>query len=119
MKEILNDLGVLWRDIYRPVVGLFQRIFRGYSNTDLWGLDYYIAKRILPALKAFRKAKKYGYPNDFKTFKDWQKAIDDMIFGLEEIIKEECTIRKFNKKRFDRAVKGRELFGKYLTALWD
>lgn len=112
MKEILYDLRLLRDDLWFYITKPFYRLFRGYDERDLWGLDNYIARRILPGLKAFHKSKKYGYPGDFKSFKEWQNAISEMIYGLEY-----CLDAKTGG--YDRAKKGQELLGKYLMDLWD
>jgi len=118
MNEIIRDLRVLFIDIWYYISAPFYRFFIGYTKRDLWHTGYSISIKILPLLKAFRKSKLEGYPNDFKSFKEWIKAIDEMIYGLEYLIKEDDYI-KFNKNDYDRAKKGRELFGKYLGNLWD
>lgn len=112
MEEIRNDLRNLWVDVWyystRPLV----RLFKGYDERDMWHLDSYIARRILPGLRAFRSHKKHGYPCEFKGNKEWLKAIDEMIYGLE-------NLDTLDKKKAKRAQAGRELLGKYLTGLWD
>jgi len=91
------------------------------KNKNLWSLDYYLAKKILKPLKAFKKMERSGYPSDL-TEKKWEKVLDDMIYGIEFIIeddwKPEETVKQYCK-RHDKAQKGLELFGKYFLNLWD
>lgn len=73
----------------------FQRLFYGYADIDLWGLDYCFARYILPRLKAFKKRDRMGYPGnlvvngetsekeDKKNIKQWEEILDKMIFSME------------------------------------
>lgn len=112
MHQIIADLRALWVDVWYYSTRHIYRLFRGYDERDLWGLDSYIARRILPGLRAFKKVKRHSYPGGFKTFKEWDKAIDEMIFGLEQVEIDD-------PKTWKRAQAGRELLGKYMVNLWD
>lgn len=113
MNEILADFRVLGKDIYSNLLKYpLQRLFKGYCDKDLWGLDVYMARRILPALIAFRKIKKYGRPSELKDMKEWLKTIDKMIFALENLDKDDIKRRKDVKE-------GLELLGKHFQSLWD
>lgn len=116
MKEILNDLRVLWIDIWYYISSPFKRLIYGYDERSLWDVGYCIAKKSLPVLRAFRRQKQCGHPADFKSNKEWLKAIDEMIFGLEELLREDM---RWNKGEYEKAQRGRELFGRYLSNLWD
>lgn len=63
----------------------FQRLFRGYSDCDLWNLDYHLAKIILKRLKAFKKMERKGIPSTLNSFDEWNKILDKMIFSFEFI----------------------------------
>ena len=119
MNEIIQDIKVLGRDIKYAILAVFQRTFRGYADTDLWRLDYFLATKILPPLKAFRKQKLSSYPgNEIKTPKEWLKALDKMIYSFEFIIKDGEGDVKYPKD-ITKITEGLELFGKYFRALWD
>lgn len=72
---------------------LFQKITRGWDDSDTCGLDYTIAKFVLPRLKRFREiieTKDVGIPvfshEDFKydrEKKKWLKMLDDMVYAME------------------------------------
>jgi len=114
MKDIISDLKVLGKDIYRNLLKYpLQRLFKGYCDEDLWGLDAYVVRRTLPALKAFRKKKICGYPSDFKNMKEWLKTIDKMIYALENLDSD------YLPKKWKDVKEGLELLGKYLQSLWD
>jgi len=112
-----------------------QRMFRGYSDIDIWNLDNYIEKSVLPKLKIFREnTQAYpSIPGECESFEEWQAILDDMIFGIEFGLNDddwyiehvlykkgedkEKALELFNRMQ-SRAQRGRELFGKWLTALW-
>ena len=66
----------------------WQRLTRGFDDTELWNLDNTIAEFVLPRLKAFRNYTK-GFPVEFNSLEEWQEAIDKMIFFFENIIDDE------------------------------
>jgi hypothetical protein len=113
MNDIKHDLRVLWIDIWYLISSPFKRLIYGYDERDLWSIGEYTARRVLPALKAFRKKKIAGFPAEgFKNHEEWMETIDEMIFGLQDLLVDDDL-------NFSRAQKGRELFGKYLGHLWD
>lgn len=109
---------------------LFQRITRGWDDSDTWSLDYTIAKFALPRLKRFQELNN-GWPDkDFMTFEKWNEAIDKMIWSFEQIcnnfdgldmwddtISKEDNYKKI-KEFDDKVQEGLNLFGKYFRALW-
>lgn len=118
MNEILISFKALCRTIWSETKKPFERLFKGYAKEDLWGLDYYLAKKILPLLKAFRKSKLTGYPPTLKNQKEWLKELDEMIWAFDYIIRTECDWSG-KLENEDRCKKGLEAFGKYFRNLWD
>ena len=114
MNEIIADLRVLGIDIYHNLLKYpLQRLVKGYCDKDLWELDVYMARRILPALIAFRNNKQSGYPSGMKNQKEWLETIDKMIFGLG------CVLNGSDIKGYEKAKEGLELLGKHFLSLWD
>ena len=121
----------------REVYWFCQRIFRGYSDCDLWGLDYHLADLILKRLKAFRYKFKAGVPSCLvvpmddedmtKSFQNWHGIIDKMIFTFEYIMAgygvDDDFIEKYNNydetQLYSKYTEGFELFVKYFSNLWD
>lgn len=103
---------------------LLQRLFRvkGYSDKDLWDLDYSLSHCILPRLIDFKKVNVTSHPIEFKNIKSWHKVIDKMIWSFQYIANDRSSpgesIEKINKDS-KRCQKGLELFGKYFQDLWD
>jgi hypothetical protein len=93
----------------------YQRVTRGWDDSDLWSLDHTMAKFILPRLKRFAKCTG-GHPHDM-TSEEWENIIADMIFGVEWYASGDCW-SCFDKDKSIRAQNGMELFGKYYGHLW-
>lgn len=60
---------------------------RKYSPTQLWNLDYYLAKHIYYALKQFKAMERHGYPGCYgaDTPEKWEEILDKMIWSFKEI----------------------------------
>jgi hypothetical protein len=113
------------------ILWAFQRAFTGHDNRYTCELSTHLAKFILPKLKRFRKMKRFGYCGEFKSFNEWNKAIDKMIYSMERIAKEDmlCYENKKGKtvgrshKQVNKISKqtqeGLDLFGHHFWSLWD
>lgn len=107
----------------RPCKHLWQRLTRGFDDSETWDLMSNIAEHAVPRLKRFREVVN-GWPsNDFDTFEEWQKAIDKMIWSLECVATDyEPDLSKGDmevwQKHADRVQEGLTLFGKHFTRLW-
>ena len=133
-------------DFPKEVKWFLQRKVRGYSDDDLWSLDYALGKHILKCLKAFKKTNRYGVPTEFiynKGKKDrsveegeklWSKELQEMIDGFdyltyhdeyEELPPKELSDAErvvFYKKQQDDYKKAQEKAKKliiYFGNLWD
>ena len=97
----------------------FQRLTRGYSDDEVWGLNYAMCKWMLPRLKRLGEIR-HGYWGD-RSEKETKKAYADMIFALEFFLDEDSwmTTKKNNTKNYARYLKGLELIGKHWQSLWD
>jgi len=117
------------RYLHKDILYFFQKIFRGYSDVDMWSLDHFLAKKIYKYLKIFRYRKRMGYCGDFASFEEWNKALDKMLWSMKETAEDFPTEQKFfRNSKFDekgfkeyskKLQEGLELFGKYFTSLWD
>jgi len=102
-----------------------QREERGWDDTELWSLDYTIAKFILPRLKVF-KGQAGGFPANLvpegaegddrdKGMEVWEGVIQEMIDAFEIIVQD-----KTNSKEEDAVVeKGLDQFRKHYFSLWN
>ena len=82
------------------------------KKEDLFDLDCHLAEYILPRLVAFRKMKRTGYPADLNNKKEWDGILDEMIYGMKDVLKGDIGANK-------KAQKGLEELGKHFRSLWD
>ena len=102
----------------RRIKWFFQKITKGYSDADLWCLNYHLAKLINKRLKAFRVGQ-VGHPCNL-TAEGWREILDEMIWAFDYIIKDDDFGWKpsgdKDEERFDNGMK---LFCEYFRGLWD
>ena len=92
---------------------LWQRFRYGFSNRELWNLDYTVAKFILPRLKRFREISG-GYPAQLSE-QEWNAVLDKMIIAFQLITNGDRWVEHEEIVRIDE---GLELFGKWFPHLW-
>lgn len=101
----------------RSVRFLYQRLTRGWDDSQLWNLDVTISEYVLPRLKEYRKLySDSGIPSGIKTTKEWQEKIDAMISAFEIVLKNEG---RFNEKERIIVENGLTAFAEHFTSLWD
>lgn len=84
---------------------------------ELWGLDYTLAKYILPRLIKF-KDNAEGYPSDI-TWEEYLVILDKMIWSFDYIVKKEYNTNFEDYIQEDkRCQEGLHLFAKYFRSLW-
>jgi len=134
------------KGLYFKIKFFLQRLFRGYDDLDKWNAGWYIARRAIPVLKAWRNGKimgtsivrhredrfgnivelddkdiiiEEGAPLAF-TEKEWRNVIDNIIFSFEFLIDEDnlASVKNY-KSNYKRYKKGLKLFSIYLNCLWD
>lgn len=107
---------------------IWQRIVRGWDDSDTWSLDDTIAHFALPRVKRFKEVND-GYPNDAGTPERWDEILDEIIWALDYIAndgeekffekhKDENTRYDEWKKLEKRCDDGMKLFGEYFRGLW-
>ena len=73
-------LGFKIKNLYYQVKYGFQRMFRGYDDTEVFNMDMTFIDRYLKILKDFRK-NHCGYPPSI-TNEQWDDILDEMIKHL-------------------------------------
>lgn len=105
--------------IRRRIKHLWQRLTRGFDDSDTWHLDVVIARFALPRLKRFKELNN-GFPQG-TTPESWGTQIDDMIYAMQSVIRLEddadCSISGGDID-FDRMSKGLMQFGVRFRDLW-
>jgi hypothetical protein len=90
------------------------------KKKELWNLDFTLAKYILPRLIEFRKDKYLGYPTAARSYKNWLRIIDEMIWAMDYVLNEDWNKDEIPiiMEKEKRCAKGLKLFGKYFRNLW-
>lgn len=117
LRWIIYNLPDVPRDTYNEIKYFIQRGKRGYSDRDVWNLDYYLAELISNSLKDLEK-NRHSYPMNL-TDKQWKIVLSDIIFTFEkekEIKEADVQLTKEELLRYNR---GWRLFKKYFRSLWD
>lgn len=122
----------LWR-YYRPVKFLWQRLIRGWPDSDLWSLDYAIIQFVYPRLKAFRELPPAGaplhptevYPEGHDEAglpralieEEWDSILGEILVGFKLVIDEDCY--PLDPDKHAQLEKSMDLFREWFFALWD
>lgn len=89
-----------------------QRAKRGYADVDVWNMDSWFLRTVSPMLKQLRK-RHHGFPASFlSSYKPsdeesdaanakWEGILDRMIFLLDEMDEDKCTMKNPYKKMYD------------------
>ena len=149
LEELYNDkttvferigwfFGRVWDFFRHDVKWFFQKLFRGYSDIEIWNLGDTLARFAEPRLKKFMD-ETCGFPPDYATFEDWKADLEKMLSAInwaahyeeyEDKIIEECGgywVRDENGKplwlekvrvKDKEAREGLELLGKRWMHLW-
>lgn len=140
IERVEDFFGFVWYPVRRwyydgtfAVKEFFRRVFRGYSNYEVYEMHHWHSDHMVTLLKDLRKTK-VGHPCRVgcETEEEWDKIIDEMIDGFEAAIAisdysyvplgEEINGKKLREeydkleKKFDR---GMSLFHEYYFDLWD
>ena len=98
--------------MFRKIKFFFQRIKRGFDDSETWSLDYQFYRWLLPRLKRFRQLTK-TYPCNM-TYEKWLKDIDVAIADLE-ILTDDTVFGDEYDEAYKRFIKW---FSKNLNHLW-
>lgn len=82
----------------RKIKWFYQRGKRGYSDNDVWDLDYWFLNVIVPMLKQLNKSN-ISYPANL-TMEEWHKILNKMIFYFTEANEETSSKQNEYDKAF-------------------
>ncbi len=100
----------------RKLKYLYQRLTRGWDDTETWNLDYCIAKFALPRLKRFKEFHN-GFPPDI-TEEEWNKYLDKMIYAMQVEVDENKPDFDYKEIDWEKFKEGTFYFGTYFRHLW-
>lgn len=87
-----------------------------FTESEIWNTYHYIARSIVPRLKAFKACRKHGYCPDMKDMKEWNNTIQKMIDAFEIMQGNSSAYSEEERKTISI---GLALFCKYFLNLWD
>lgn len=117
------------KHVYREIKWFIQRGRRGYSDADIWSLDYWLLTILPPAIRSLADTY-HGHPvglcrSDCMGMNDtchceekWIATLNQMAEGLEKgiLMQEAWDFSQEHKNEFDDAF---GLFHKHFFSLWD
>lgn len=110
------------RLIKRRLRFAWQKVTRGFTDGDLWGLNSVLIDFILPRFAAFRRMRRMSWPGGFDTPDEWEAVLEQIEWALR-FHKNDCDYSLYPtltpEQCEDKAAEGMRLFGKYLPTLWD
>lgn len=118
-------------NIPKQIKFFYQRGKRGYSDQDVWSMDWWFFSVVIPMLKQLRDTKQ-SYPSEFKTPEEWDRELDTMIHYFIEATEEGCSEKNeyeeqynkrwwdsFDKKGMAYVIDDSELRDKYLQRSYE
>lgn len=99
----------------RKIKFFFQRLIRGWDDSETWSLDITIANFVLPRLIRFKELKQ-GHPPNI-TNDEWDEILDKIILSFEYHASHSKFIIKLQD--YPEPKEGMILFGQYFIYLWD
>lgn len=93
-----------------------QRKLRGFDDTELWNLDFTIAKFILPRLKRFIECTTAYPPREYSSLEEYKKDLNEIVWYLESVVlSEDYTADEPDSARVEHA---KDLIRNLLFTLW-
>lgn len=93
----------------------WQRLTRGWDDSETWSLDQPLAKLIAPRLRRFTELRG-GHPSNM-TEEEWAAILDKMVAAFEWYASDDRW-GKDEFKNIQKHQEGIELFAKHYAGLW-
>lgn len=111
------------KDSWNACKWFFQRIFRGYSDPEVWDLYFHNAKWLIPRLRKLKEIG-HGFPamlstkdkTEEESAREWTSILDKMISAFEFMVSEDWDC---SNETQEKASEGLDLYRKYFFCLWD
>ena len=113
----------LFQDWYCKIKWFIQRGYRGYSDNDTWGLDWYLVTWLPAAIRTIKDSYYHdGHPVGM-TRKGWETRLERIADGFDAAREIQDPIHPWNstkqRQAWRRFNKGMKLFHKHFFSLWD
>lgn len=98
----------------------WQRRTKGWDDSDLWSLDWTIAKFIVPRLKRWLETGIMGHPHTM-THDEWLVCLRKMLRAFELVVDqfEPMASIEEDRKESKEIEEGLSLFSEWYLQLWD
>lgn len=112
---------ILWRRLRSKHMPLrrtrwaVQRARRGYSDSDVWGFDTYLAEVIAGGVAQLRVSR-HGYPPELGGVEEWGRILAKIETGFRAYLDDDWW--KDDARRA-QVTEARELLIKWFADLWD
>ncbi len=110
LRRRLHDPKLLKRDARFA----WQRVTRGFDDSETFSLDYSLAQAILPRLRRFKEVA-HATPSDIPE-EEWNAILDKMISAFEFASSEARW--NADESEYVRHQEGINLFAKHYFSLW-
>jgi hypothetical protein len=100
----------------RSIKFLWQRLIRGFDDSDTWSLDHTIAIFALPRLKRYIEITDGRFHINGLSNDEWLEILNEIKWLFEQY--QNGNIYSFDRKLNERADKAVKLFGEYYQYLW-
>jgi len=101
----------------RKIKNFIQRGFRGYSDEDVWSVDWYLASIIPPMLRDVAKYSVSYHPT-LESMKEWQEILHRIADGFEKYRTDCVEINERTKEDEKEWKIVQKKFFKYFGAYW-
>lgn len=96
-------------------VRFWQRLTRGWDDSEVWNLDTTFALFAIKRLKRFKEVTD-GIPSGFNSMEEWHEALDKMIASFEFYASDYKYVSHADD--YDKQQEGLDLFAQHYGSLW-
>lgn len=93
----------------------YQRIKRGWCDSDVFSIDNWFESVIVDMLKQLKETK-HGYPCNM-TEEQWDKELDRMIYCFIEMQEDKCSEKNEYEEEYMQQIGFKQVNGKTFTAV--
>lgn len=106
---------------WRQTKWFIQRGLYGYSDRDLWGLDYYLSTWLQTALRYYAHGSGYPGYGEASTYEKWGTIVNKIADGFKASYEMDdfCDSAEKRAKLQKKIDEGMKLFIKWYGHFWD
>jgi hypothetical protein len=96
-----------------------ERVKNGFDASDLYSLDYTIAKTLLPKMIEKFRDTTHSYPSNI-SYEEWKEILTKLIWFFNEVLNNYNTPDSEKDSEYNKHLdECTKLFVEYFTTLWD